>query len=109
MSEITIRLPRKYELSDWSELEDQGTAFLQARYETSLFLLGNLESFGSRADESPNSGNYKVVLRDDDVAAAFCLTKRGNLLVQGDSDQPLLEVILKAALTEGVKIGGVLG
>lgn len=56
--------------------------FLECHAETSLFLLSNLTALGPRLGESFNSGNFRCIVESGAVAAVFCLTRRGNLLVQ---------------------------
>jgi len=56
--------------------------FLEAHVDTSLFLLSNLAIFGPRLTDHGNSGNYRLVEEAGRVVAVFCLTRRGNLLVQ---------------------------
>lgn len=97
-----------YEIRDWTSQANEAQEFLQSHYETSLFLLGNLESFGPKAGDSPNSGNYKVVIRAGAVVAAFCLTKRGNLLVQAGADADVVALICSDAAHQTFPIAGVL-
>lgn len=89
-----------------------GLAFLKAKYESSMFLLGNLESLGPCLTDHHNSGDYKVVVRDDEVIGVFCLSRRGNLLVQvGDLDfgQELVRTISDQALAGNLPVKGILG
>src|SRR5690606_10793977 len=57
-------------------------AFLEKHLETSLFLLGNLDSRGPRRQPHPYSGNFRVIEEGGAVAGVFCLTNRGACLVQ---------------------------
>jgi len=102
-----------YQIFDWPMQADAGMAYLQQRYETSLFLLGNLEAYGASSGESPNSGNFKAVTKDGITVGAYCLTKRGNLLVQGEDDANLVALIGADVDDEArqrqVVIAGVLG
>ncbi|MEA2641904.1 MAG: hypothetical protein QOF51_3298, partial [Chloroflexota bacterium] len=84
-------------------------SFLEPHVETSLFLLSNLMALGPRLGDHRNSGNYKVVLAGDKVQAAFCLTRRGNLLVQTGGRPEFAEQILDACRSEPIAINGVLG
>lgn len=93
------------------DTEDLGRvrSFLEAHVETSLFLLSNLALFGPRLGEHWNSGNYRLVEENGQVVAVFCLTRRGNLLVQAAGRTDLAESILEACEAETIEIGGVAG
>jgi predicted GNAT family acetyltransferase len=83
--------------------------FLEAHVETSLFLLSNLAVFGPRLTDHWNSGNYRLVEEDGRVVAVFCLTRRGNLLVQAAGRADLAEPILEACESETIEVCGVAG
>jgi predicted GNAT family acetyltransferase len=83
--------------------------FLEAHVETSLFLLSNLAIFGPRLGEHWNSGNYRLVEEAGRVVAVFCLTRRGNLLVQAAGRADLAEAILEACESEPLEVCGVVG
>ncbi len=83
--------------------------FLEAHVETSLFLLSNLAIFGPRLGESWNSGNYQLAEEDGRLVAVFCLTRRGNLLVQAGGRADLAEAILEACESEPIEVCGVAG
>lgn len=83
--------------------------FLERHIETSLFLLSNLASFGPKLADHWNSGNYRLVEEDGRVVAVFCLTRRGNLLVQAGGRTDLAEAILEACESESIEICGVVG
>lgn len=88
----------------------EALSFLRQYENFSLFLLGNLEAHGPRLTTSPNSGNFKLIRLDGKIIAVFCLTRRGNLLVQSTSSEDwVLEKILDAALEENLPILGLLG
>jgi predicted GNAT family acetyltransferase len=93
------------------DTEDLGRvrSFLEAHVDTSLFLLSNLALFGARLGEHWNSGNYRLVEEDGQVVAVFCLTRRGNLLVQAAGRADLAESILEACEAETIEICGVAG
>jgi predicted GNAT family acetyltransferase len=57
-------------------------AFLEARIDTSLFLLANLRDLGITFTSSPLSGNFVLLEEDGALAAVFCLTRKGDLLIQ---------------------------
>jgi RimJ/RimL family protein N-acetyltransferase len=84
-------------------------AFLEAHVETSLFLLSNLAIFGPRLTDHWNSGNYRLAEEDGRVVAVFCLTRRGNLLVQAAGRAELAEPILEACEGETIEVCGVAG
>ena len=83
--------------------------FLEAHVETSLFLLSNLALFGPRLGEHWNSGNYRLVEEAGRVVAVFCLTRRGNLLVQAGGRADLAKSILAACEAEAAEVCGVAG
>lgn len=83
-------------------------AYLARHEDTSQFLLNNLAEHGSCLAAHPNSGNFKLVRRDDTtVVAVFCLTRRGNLLLQ--SDEECTDVVLQACATEEITLKGFIG
>ncbi len=82
-------------------------AFLEKHRDTSLFLLSNLEAHGTSLTEELNSGNFKCLRSAEGVEGVFCLTRRGNLLVQTERD--CTDEILEACQEEEILIGGVLG
>jgi ribosomal protein S18 acetylase RimI-like enzyme len=83
--------------------------FLEAHIDTSLFLLSNLALFGPRSGEAWNSGNYQLVEEDGEIVAVFCLTRRGNLVVQAGGRADLAEDIMEACESESMKLSGVFG
>jgi predicted GNAT family acetyltransferase len=83
--------------------------FLEAHLDTSLFLLSNLAIFGPRLTDHWNSGNYRLVEEAGQVVAVFCLTRRGNLLVQAAGRADLAEPILEACESETIEVCGVAG
>lgn len=92
-----------------SSLQD-AIAFLRKHEDFSLFLLGNLEAHGHKLTAAPNSGNFKLVRCGGKIVAVFCLTRRGNLVVQSEtSDMLLIKKILIACQEEDLPILGLLG
>jgi predicted GNAT family acetyltransferase len=83
--------------------------FLEAHVDTSLFLLSNLAIFGPRLTDHGNSGNYRLVEESGQVVAVFCLTRRGNLLVQAAGRADLAESILESCEGETIEVCGVAG
>lgn len=84
-------------------------AFLEAHSDTSLFLLSGLRENGPRVGESMNSGNFKCLMDGSEVAAVFCLTLRGNLLLETGGRTDVAEPIVAALAEEAVTLQGVLG
>ncbi len=84
-------------------------SFLEARVETSLFLLSNLALFGPRLGDHWNSGNYQLVEEDGEIVAAFCLTRRGTMLVQSAGRADLAEAMVEACESEPIEVCGVVG
>jgi predicted GNAT family acetyltransferase len=84
-------------------------SFLEAHVDTSLFLLSNLGIFGPRLTDHGNSGNYRLVEEAGQVVAVFCLTRRGNLLVQAAGRADLAESILESCEAETIEVCGVAG
>ncbi len=84
--------------------------FLKQNEEYSLFLLGNLETYGLELSDALYSGNFKILHEEDKILAAFCLTKKGNLLVQSqEHNEKIYDAIILACLEERIPIAGVLG
>ncbi len=84
--------------------------FLKRHENFCMFLLGNLESHGYKLTDAPNSGNFKIIRHYNSVVAVFCLTRRGNLLVQSEVNDPVFELVLQGCREEtNISIGGVLG
>jgi RimJ/RimL family protein N-acetyltransferase len=84
-------------------------AFLERHVETSLFLLSNLAVLGARLGEHPNSGNYRFIEEGGGIRAVFCLTRRGNLLVQAGGHAEVADAILHACRDQPIQICGVIG
>jgi uncharacterized protein len=95
-------------LVDTEDLE-RVRSFLEAHVETSLFLLSNLAIFGPRLGEHWNSANYRLLEESGRIVAVFCLTRRGNLLVQAGGRTDLAEPILEACESEPIEVCGVAG
>lgn len=84
-------------------------AFLESHVDTSLFLLSTLAALGPRLGPHLNSGNFTLVEESGQVAAVFCLTRRGNLLVQAGGRTDLAEGIFEACEGESIEVRGVVG
>src|SRR4029077_11087448 len=75
-------------------------AFLESHVDTSLFLLSTLAALGPRLGHHLNSGNFRLIEAHGQIVAVFCLTRRGNLLVQAGGRTDLAEQIFEACETE---------
>ncbi|HUI61545.1 MAG TPA: GNAT family N-acetyltransferase [Steroidobacteraceae bacterium] len=91
-----------------SELE-RIRAFLEQHADSSLFLLSTLAALGPRLGEHPNSGNYQFAEEAGRVVAVFCLTRRGNLLVQAGGRADLAAAIFAACAAEPIELRGIVG
>jgi ribosomal protein S18 acetylase RimI-like enzyme len=83
--------------------------FLNDHAETTLFLSSNLAAHGLSLGEHPNSGDYMYIRNDAEVLGVFCLTRRGNLLVELAGRVELAGLVLGACHQGEVAIRGVLG
>ncbi len=83
--------------------------FLESHVETSLFLLSTLAALGPRLGEHLNSGNFQLIEEKGAVVAVFCLTRRGNLLVQAGGRTELALAILESCESEPIEVRGIVG
>jgi predicted GNAT family acetyltransferase len=83
-------------------------AFLERHVETSVFLLANLTELGIHVTSSPLSGNFVLVEEDAALAGVFCLTRRGDLLVQTGGRIDFVDGILDACASEPFPLTGVI-
>lgn len=60
----------------------EAMAYLKQHENSSLFLLGNAETYGWNLADSPYSGNYKLMRKGSKVIGVFCLYRCGSLMVQ---------------------------
>jgi predicted GNAT family acetyltransferase len=88
---------------------EQTRAFLESHAPTAMFLLSNLAELGAHLGSHMNSGNYKCIEQNGELCAVFCLTRRGNLLVEAGGRTDLAPLILKACSNEPIEIQGVIG
>jgi RimJ/RimL family protein N-acetyltransferase len=84
-------------------------AFLESHVDTSLFLLSTLAALGPRLGQHLNSGNFRLIEEAGRVVAVFCLTRRGNLLVQAGGRSHLAEQIFEACESEPIEVRGIVG
>lgn len=84
-------------------------AFLERHVDTSLFLLSTLSALGPRLGPHLNSGNFQLVEEGGSIVAVFCLTRRGNLLVQAGGRADLANAIFEVCAAESIETRGVVG
>jgi predicted GNAT family acetyltransferase len=84
-------------------------AFLESHVDTSLFLLSTLAALGPRLGSHLNSGNFRLIEEGGQVVAVFCLTRRGNLLVQAGGRTELAERIFEDIEAEPLEVRGIVG
>jgi RimJ/RimL family protein N-acetyltransferase len=96
-------------LSFCPEIEKQAYEFLNKHEETALFLLSNLQTYGSKLTDDTYSGNFKCLLRSKEIVAVFALTRIGNLIVQTDKKADYSKIIFSECLKETVPFRGVIG
>src|SRR4030081_3805902 len=84
-------------------------AFLESHVDTSLFLLSTLAALGPRLGSHLNSGNFRVMQEGARLPSVFCLTRRGNLLVQAGGRVDLAEQIFEDCETEPMEVRGIVG
>lgn len=83
--------------------------YLRASEDSCLFLLGNFKQYGPVLTEHQNSGDFQCVLRGDEIVGVFCLTRRGNLLLQTENDEDVLDKVADAALHATLPLSGIIG
>jgi ribosomal protein S18 acetylase RimI-like enzyme len=84
-------------------------SFLSKYEDTAVFLLGNLAQHGPNLGLHANSGNYKLIRQNDKIISVFCLTRRGNLLVQSELTDSVFECIVESCKEDNIPIKGVIG
>lgn len=77
-----------------SEVSKKAIELLNKFKETSVFLLENLNQYGSMLTDHSRSGQYKCVMNEDEVVGVFCLTRSGMLLAQSNRVYDLTKFIL---------------
>jgi predicted GNAT family acetyltransferase len=82
--------------------------FLERHVETSVFLLANLTELGIRVTSSPLSGNFVLIEDRGSLAGVFCLTRKGDLLVQTGGRTDVVDHILDACALEAFPLMGVI-
>lgn len=89
--------------------QKEACSFLSKYSNTAIFLLGNLHEHGPNLGPHVNSGNFKLIRQNGLIVCVFCLTKRGNLLVQSELIQPVFELIINSCKEELIAIRGIIG
>lgn len=88
----------------------EANEYLTRYEETAQFLINNLKTHGPVMTDHHNSGHFKLIRKSGRVAGVFCLTRRGNLLIQTDTnDSTEPSVLLDACAGEPVSIKGFIG
>jgi len=96
------------QIVSWNNtLEKQVLELLYKYEETSLLLLSNLKTYGSKLTSDTYSGNFKILVKDKKVIAVFVLTKEGGLLAQTDRKHDYSELIVNECLKESIIFKGV--
>lgn len=93
----------------YAEREKEAHELLDRFEETSLFLLGNLTLYGPRLSDHPNSGNFELIVHKGKVRSVFCLSRRGNLILQTDRTSDFSEVIFDRCEQGQVDLLGIVG
>ena len=83
--------------------------FLRDHENYTLFLLGNFENYGATLTEAPLSGNFKLIRFVNKVVGVFCLTRKGNLLIETPLRESIFDTVLRACQQEPVPLKGVVG
>lgn len=89
--------------------QEEMLQFLKNHANYTLFLLGNLENYGTKLTEAPYSGNFKLIRSSGQVTGVFCLTRKGNLLIESTVEEPVFDIVLEACQQEPVALTGVVG
>ncbi len=89
--------------------QDEMLNFLIAHENYTLFLLGNFENYGAMLTNAPYSGNFKLIRSQGQVVGVFCLTRKGNLLIETILQEPIFDVVLDACHQESMTLKGVVG
>jgi len=87
--------------------EPAAKRFLEARLETSLFLLASLDRYGPDPTEIPTSATYYEVTASSETVAVFAVTRRGHLLAQVAGRTEIVPAILQTCRDAGVTVTGV--
>lgn len=95
---------------NWNkDLEQQALDLLNKYKESSLFLLSNIKTYGSKLTDASYSANFKCLVKDHKVVAVFGLTKIGSLLFQTDRNADYSTLIIDECLKEPISLCGIIG
>jgi predicted GNAT family acetyltransferase len=83
--------------------------FLEAHSDTTMFLLSNLATHGHKLGDGLNSGNFRYVEESGEIVGVFCLTRRGNLLLETGGRSDLADLVVRSCSDEPFSIQGVVG
>jgi ribosomal protein S18 acetylase RimI-like enzyme len=89
------------------ENQAEAELFLAKHEDASQFLINNLKEHGANLTDHHNSGNFKVIFQDNLIKAVFCLSRRGNLILQSDDD--FSEMIIRDCENEEILLKGFIG
>jgi ribosomal protein S18 acetylase RimI-like enzyme len=91
------------------KFEKQAHKLLNKYKETSLLLLSNLKTYGTKLTADTYSGDFKCLIKDYKIVGVFALTKVGNLLVQTDRAGEYSKIIIDECLRSDIRLKGVVG
>lgn len=83
--------------------------FLKEHENYTLFLLGNFENYGALLTDAPYSGNFKLIRSKGQVVGVFCLTRKGNLLIETVLQESIFDIVFDACHQESMPLKGVVG
>lgn len=89
--------------------KEEMISFLIKHDNFSMYLLGNIELYGLTLQDSPYSGNYKLIRQDGHIATVFYLSRKGSLLIVSDLNDPVFPMVLEACKEEPINFKGVVG
>ncbi|MCE2982936.1 MAG: GNAT family N-acetyltransferase [Parachlamydia sp.] len=92
-----------------SSSQDEMFDFLKQHENYILFLLGNFENYGPTLTDAPYSGNFKLIRSQGQVVGVFCLTRKGNLLIETIVRDAIFDLVLDACHQEPMPLKGVVG
>jgi GNAT superfamily N-acetyltransferase len=89
--------------------QDEMLNFLIAHENYTLFLLDNFENYGAMLTDAPYSGNFKLIRSQGKVVGVFCLTRKGNLLIETILQDSIFDIVLDACYQESMTLKGIVG
>lgn len=91
------------------KFEQQTYKLLNTYKESSMFLLSNLKTYGSKLTDASYSANFKCLIQNNKVVAVFALTRIGSLLIQTDRNVDYSTIIVDECLKEPIPLRGIIG